>query len=277
MTTIRMNDPADLEDVNPIESQRYPGFYHYPEEPRLLVSKDAVIVNSLNGKIIGGGSTPDKRGGRTISFSFKGTIKTRYLHRIVARTFCGRPTRHLDKAFSELEVNHIDGIRSNNTHGNLEWVTGTENALHCHLSGGHPLDTPVLALSLRDGSITQFPNAKQCADRFGVHRATFFKHLKSGDSGKAEKNRHVFKYDDETEWNVHPENQRYVLGSSKALGAVVVYDGQRHIVFDSMVKACKHYGLPITRVWKSLKNTRKFQNAEFTITFLVDGPPHKKL
>ena len=272
MTFIRMNDPADLEEVNPIESLQYPGFYHYPEEHRLLVSKDGVIRNSLNGKIIGGFSQPERKGGKTISFSFETSVKTRYLHRIVARTFCGRPSRHLDKDYSLLEVNHIDGVRSNNTHCNLEWVTGAENAMHSHLSGFHSSDTPVLALNVFDGKITRFSSAKQCADRFKIHRATLHKHLKSSNSGRGLKSGHFFKYDDGSEWYIAPKEERFVIGNNRSsvLGPVVVFDGIRSVVFESINKACHFIGLSTASVWRKMKSSRKFEGGGFQITFLSD-------
>lgn len=54
--------------------------------------------------------------------------KQRYfttVHRLVALAFI--PNRD-DKP----EVNHIDGVKENNTVSNLEWVSKSENALHRH-------------------------------------------------------------------------------------------------------------------------------------------------
>lgn len=50
-----------------------------------------------------------------------------YIHRIVAFHFSGKPK------FNE-EVNHKNGIKSDNNVTNLEWVTSSENSLHrCHV------------------------------------------------------------------------------------------------------------------------------------------------
>lgn len=48
------------------------------------------------------------------------------VHRIVLENF--RPVSNMDK----LQVNHIDGDKSNNNLSNLEWVTPEENTIHAH-------------------------------------------------------------------------------------------------------------------------------------------------
>jgi hypothetical protein len=45
-----------------------------------------------------------------------------YIHRLVLITFKGYEERK--------EVNHIDGVKSNNTLENLEWLTHKENIIH---------------------------------------------------------------------------------------------------------------------------------------------------
>lgn len=54
--------------------------------------------------------------------------KKHYLHRLVAEAFIPRtdPT---------LEVNHINGKKSDNRVENLEWVTHAENIAHAHRTG----------------------------------------------------------------------------------------------------------------------------------------------
>lgn len=51
-----------------------------------------------------------------------------YIHRLVATAFCNNP-------FGYKEVNHIDGIKENNTASNLEWCSRSQNNKHAFQTG----------------------------------------------------------------------------------------------------------------------------------------------
>lgn len=58
------------------------------------------------------------------------TYKRFYIHRLVARYFLKDGTeKYNDKSFN---VNHKDGIKTNNKKDNLEWVTRSENSIHSY-------------------------------------------------------------------------------------------------------------------------------------------------
>jgi hypothetical protein len=57
-----------------------------------------------------------------------GTVVRRYAHRIVAELF-------LEKPCGNDYVNHIDGVKLNNSKNNLEWVTASENNNHAYSLG----------------------------------------------------------------------------------------------------------------------------------------------
>ena len=57
-----------------------------------------------------------------------GSGTTHYVHRLVAQAHIPNPSK-------KREVNHKDGVRTNNLMTNLEWVTRTENALHAIQTG----------------------------------------------------------------------------------------------------------------------------------------------
>ena len=63
-----------------------------------------------------------------ISLSKKGKVKNFLVHRLVAIAFC-------ENNKNKKEVNHINGIKSDNKFENLEWVTSSENTIHAYKTG----------------------------------------------------------------------------------------------------------------------------------------------
>lgn len=64
-----------------------------------------------------------KCGYEMVSISFEGKSKLCSVHRLVAQTFIPNPE-------NKPQVNHINGIKTDNSVDNLEWMTQSENQKH---------------------------------------------------------------------------------------------------------------------------------------------------
>lgn len=70
-------------------------------------------------------------GYQSVGLSFGGVQKTFNVHGLVARAFLG-------PCPEGLEANHIDGIKSNCSASNLEYITHSLNQKHAYAIGIHP-------------------------------------------------------------------------------------------------------------------------------------------
>ena len=103
------------------------------EAPRYSVSSMGCVRNDETGLIL---KTPLHENGyyRVMLYVPGRPGFNRFVHRLMALAFF-----HYENWYEELEVNHIDGDKTNNFIGNLEWNTQSENMLHAYQIG---LKTP---------------------------------------------------------------------------------------------------------------------------------------
>ena len=95
--------------------------------PNYFVTEEGLVFSSKTNKFLK--YSHDNKGYQRVSL-YIGNYKTKTIkvHRLVAETF-------IDNIENKREVNHIDGIKSNNNISNLEWCTGSENVKHAFKIG----------------------------------------------------------------------------------------------------------------------------------------------
>lgn len=110
-----------------------PGYedYYQASDQGNIKSKDRVastkagVIKPTKGKVLN--LTIKSNLYLSVMFSVGAITKRHHAHRLVAQTFIPNPE-------NKPEVNHIDGIKSNNRVQNLEWVTTKENRVHASLN-----------------------------------------------------------------------------------------------------------------------------------------------
>lgn len=122
----------DWKLINEWKGHAIPEWYYISSLGRVkTVPRDVIcIVNSKQvikqypGHILKG--TPDSDGYLYVDIrDIEGNSLMAYIHRLVAKYFITNP-RDLN------EVNHIDGVKTNNAASNLEWCTHLENMKHAY-------------------------------------------------------------------------------------------------------------------------------------------------
>lgn len=266
---LRINSLEDLEIINPSEVNEYPGYFYYPEDHAIACNSLGVIINTKTGNILAGRIRNDYS--TIIHVWDRDKRRKAYLHhRILARTFIGRPSRHLNKDFSELEVNHIDGNRKNFSLDNLEWVTCKENITHAHASRFCLRDRCVIALNPSNNKEIYFTSSKQCADHFGVKRSTFISHLSDGRSGKCRVNGFIFKFDDGSDWKLYPLNEIREITPDLSRRDMVIYDkGQDiSIIYSGINYVMEYTKIKYRVIATAIMNKGIFENSAYKISLL---------
>ena len=146
------------------------------------------------------------KGYRACTLSYKGCKRLVKVHRMVAEAFIPNPDCKPD-------INHINGIKSDNKANNLEWVTPKENTTHAIRTGlmkdlREVRNIPIMALDKVSGDVTEYRSITEAATALGIQRVTITKQLNINDQyGRDIAKRYYFYEPLEGEINAQEDNE----------------------------------------------------------------------
>ncbi len=116
----------------------------------------------------------DRAGYATVRISMNGKQKTCFVHRLVAEAF-------LDAELGKHEVNHINGIKTDNRVKNIEWVTHSENMRHAFDTGLCVAKGKVVVDDLHEA---YYNSVREAAEAYGINTGTCRNYLNGNVSNK---------------------------------------------------------------------------------------------
>jgi hypothetical protein len=128
-------------------------------EGRYEVSETGKVRNSVTGREL----KPGKCSNGYLRIALGRTSPNNLVHRLVAKAFC-------PGFVSGLDVNHKNGVRTDNRAANLEWVTRSGNIDHSYQVLGrkpHSLAVPIAVKG--EGFLMLFPHQSALAKLLGVN------------------------------------------------------------------------------------------------------------
>lgn len=124
--------------------------------PHYEVSDHGRVKNSKTGRILKQGR--HKQGYSLVWLSNDGRRRGRSVHSLVGEAFVPNPNH-------KPQINHKDGVKSNNYVDNLEWSTGSENTQHAYDTGLFDGRPKVAVKIIETEEI--YDSVKDCAEAIG--------------------------------------------------------------------------------------------------------------
>lgn len=156
----------------------YEGYYQISNLGRIRSLSRTIIINgnygkyirNIKGKILS--VIYDKDGYQTITLSKDGKEVKHKIHRLVAITFIPNPNNYK-------QVNHINGIKSDNCYLNLEWCDNAYNQIHAYKNGLKTTNR-IACIDLETNKIIKiFPSLPSIKNELNVDLSTVIKVCKN--------------------------------------------------------------------------------------------------
>jgi hypothetical protein len=163
------------------------------------------------------------------------------VHRLICFLFNPKDGLHELKEYSHLEVNHIDGNKTNNHYKNLEWVTPSQNMKHAIESGLCGYTIPVLQYELlSDGKkgnlIARYPCIK-----YAIKATTHSRdHIINVCNGDTKPYQYIWEYEKDGQSSISSRNKPFNQPKSKSTSPTFHFNKEDYITLPGFLN-CKFY------------------------------------
>ena len=222
-------------------SSEYNGFAFIPTYSRYMINRDGVLFDMRLMRIIQGHENSGYYSYSVVPDVGKRTSLKK--HRGIMLAFSDYPA-NADK----LEVNHKNGIKSDNKIDNLEWVTPSENILHAFKMGLRTNEEiPILVRNCYTGEILEFPSISNAAINLNIKETKILGRINNSTNRLNEDGLQFKRKKDPIPWYI-PENfekellenswKKKVLVKDIISGEVTQFNSQREVAkFFKMVES----------------------------------------
>ena len=213
------------------------GFRLIPGYSRYRINREGIVRNvERNSKQL---SYVDKYGytffGMTPDVGKRRPIGT---HRLMGFSFL-----HIPKDFYKYDINHDNGVKSDNSISNLEWCTRRHNVEHAIRTGLRGDNHPVLVRNVKTDEIIEFYSIGSCETQLGLGKNTVNMRVRSkGQTVYSDYCQFCLK-SDFTQWGeVDLEKHLHRSGVPQVIKLTYKKTGE-FVLFESITALSKHIGL----------------------------------
>ncbi len=143
-------------------------FHNIPQHYGYKINKLGIVFSMITNKVVEPTLNESGYWGVTVHRPPLVRSVTGRIHRLLALTFL-TPMSVLD--IGKLDVNHIDGDKTNNSLSNLEWATRKMNCDHAYRTGLRSDNTPIVVTNVTTGAVKEFYSMGEAGRFFGVTAA----------------------------------------------------------------------------------------------------------
>lgn len=162
-------------NIRLIEAKDFIGFYEIPGYSQYAISREGVVIKKDTAVIVKASRNPDGYFNQRIA-SDSGIRLTWGRHRLMAFVF-----KYPGEEYTDLVVNHKNGIKGDDWLDNLEWITYQGNAEHAGSMGLTEKCIPIAVRDVDTGIVEKYPSIIECARSLGMSKDAINYRVKTGE------------------------------------------------------------------------------------------------